>query len=282
MPFFLKKSFVCVLVFLAIALLCGCSSEKVEPKAELKAEPMAAPVATLEAAEAEPAEPTRGLPADTLLFRAFAFYKQFNASNDSILLDSMIVYRNLFFARWRRATDSICAAVPADDSLAADLREINAAVMRYLVQQENRRAESIYYAQLLQVNYKDASSSGRMEKKKSACMKGTPMGQKVIALSEQYETILNKFMNANAQGGLREGFDVKKAFFLPLIEVQQKHRGNGYHFESFPAVVDITFNAGHDKAEVAVRRSFYSGSHYELSKNDGKWEVVRQTSRWMN
>ena len=44
----------------------------------------------------------------------------------------------------------------------------------------------------------------------------------------------------------------------------------------------VLIDADHDKAEVAVRRSFYSGSYYELSKNDGEWEVVRQTSRWMN
>lgn len=260
----------CWLPFLLMAMfLFGCSSEKV-------------PSNEGEERKAKRFEELKGLPLDTVLTRAYKFYEQFRATGDTLLRDSMDDYRGHFFARWELTSDSLCGTVAPDDSLAADLREINAAVMRYLVQQENRRAESIYYAQLLQVNYKDASSSGRMEKKKSACMKGTPMGQKVIALSEQYETILNKFMNANAQGGLREGFDVKKAFFLPLIVVRQKHRGNGYHFESFPAVVDITFNADHDKAEVAVRRSFYSGNYYELSKNDGKWEVVRQTSRWMN
>lgn len=131
MPFFMKKSFVCVLVLLAIALLCGCASEKVEPKAELKAEPMAAPVATLEAAEAEPAEPTRGLPADTLLYRAFRFYELFKASNSSEHRNSMNVHKNLFFARWRTSSDSICATIPADDSLAADLRDIYKAVLEF-------------------------------------------------------------------------------------------------------------------------------------------------------
>ena len=129
MPFFLKKSFVCVLVFLTIVLLCGCASEKVEPKAELKTEPMAAPVATLEAAEAEPAEPTRGLPADTLLYRAFRFYELFKASNSSEHRNSMNVHKNLFFARWRTSSDSICATIPADDSLAADLLAIYKAVL---------------------------------------------------------------------------------------------------------------------------------------------------------
>ena len=131
MPFFMKKSFVCVLVLLAIALLCGCASAKVEPKAELKAESMAAPVATLEATEAEPAEPTRGLPADTLLYRAFRFYELFKASNSSEHRNSMNVHKNLFFARWRTSSDSICATIPADDSLAADLRDIYKAVLEF-------------------------------------------------------------------------------------------------------------------------------------------------------
>ena len=146
MPFFLKKSFVCVLMFLTIVLLCGCASEKVEPKAELKTEPMAAPVATLEAAEAEPAEPTRGLPADTLLYRAFRFYELFKASNSSEHRNSMNVHKNLFFARWRTSSDSICATIPADDSLAADLRDIYKAVLefdakrkyRYVLDEEER------------------------------------------------------------------------------------------------------------------------------------------------
>lgn len=131
MPFFLKKSFVCVLVFLTIVLLCGCASEKVEPKAELKTEPMAASVATLEATEAEPAEPTRGLPADTLLYRAFRFYELFKASNSSEHRNSMNVHKNLFFARWRTSSDSICATIPADDSLAADLLAIYKAVLEF-------------------------------------------------------------------------------------------------------------------------------------------------------
>ena len=131
MPFFLKKSFVCVLVFLTIVLLCGCASEKVEPKAELKTEPVAAPMATLEAAEAEPAEPTRGLPADTLLYRAFRFYELFKASNSSEHRNSMNVHKNLFFARWRTSSDSICATIPADDSLAADLLAIYKAVLEF-------------------------------------------------------------------------------------------------------------------------------------------------------
>ena len=121
----------CLLAVALVALLCGCCSEKVEPKAELKAEPMAASVATLEAAEAEPAEPTRGLPADTLLYRAFRFYELFKASNSSEHRNSMNVHKNLFFARWRTSSDSICATIPADDSLAADLRDIYKAVLEF-------------------------------------------------------------------------------------------------------------------------------------------------------
>ena len=96
-------------------------------------------------------EELNALPVDTLLYRAFAFYKQINASKDSVLQDSMNVYRNLFFARWSRSSDSICATIPADDSLAADLREINAAVIRYLANHENYRAASLYFVQDLKM-----------------------------------------------------------------------------------------------------------------------------------
>ena len=138
----------CLLAVTFVALLCGCSESNED-----------------DVKSAKRFEELKVLPLDTVLSRAFAFYEQFQATGDTLLRDSMKDYRDHFFARWELTSDSLCGTVAPDDSLAMELREINAAVMRYLVQQENRRAESIYYAQLLQVNYKDASSSGRMEKK---------------------------------------------------------------------------------------------------------------------
>jgi hypothetical protein len=71
------------------------------------------------------------LPLDTVLSRALAFYEQFQATNDTLLRDSMNDYKSHFFARWKRSTDSLCATIPADDSLAAEFREIYEAVLKY-------------------------------------------------------------------------------------------------------------------------------------------------------
>ena len=247
-------------------------------------------------------EELNALPVDTLLYRAFAFYKQINASKDSVLQDSMNVYRNLFFARWSRSSDSICATIPADDSLAADLREINAAVIRYLANHENYRAASLYFVQDLKMAYRDSSydvaddsnktdrgrllelvfNIGESMKATSACMNRTPMGQKVLVLSEEYEKLLNRFMKANVQGSTREDIDVRKSFWQSLIVVRRNHRGVGFHFESFPTVSNVIFEASHDVAKVSVRKSFHSGGMYDLSKSDGKWNVVGKVSHWMN
>ena len=104
----------CVLVLLAIALLCGCSQTNEEG-----------------VKSANRFEELKTLPLDTVLSRALAFYEQFQATNDTLLRDSMNDYKSHFFARWKRSTDSLCATIPADDSLAAELREIYEAVLKY-------------------------------------------------------------------------------------------------------------------------------------------------------
>ena len=81
-------------------------------------------------------EELKGLPLDTVLSRAFAFYEQYQATNDTLLRDSMDDYRNHFFARWKRSTDSLCGTIPADDSLAADLLSIYKAVLEFEVKRE--------------------------------------------------------------------------------------------------------------------------------------------------
>ena len=81
-------------------------------------------------------EELKGLPLDTVLMRAYKFYEQYQATNDTLLRDSMDDYRNHFFARWKRSTDSLCGTIPADDSLAADLLSIYKAVLEFEVKRE--------------------------------------------------------------------------------------------------------------------------------------------------
>ena len=76
-------------------------------------------------------EALKVLPLDTVLTRAYKFYEQFQATGDTLLRDSMNDYRDHFFARWKLTSDSLCGTVPADDSLAADLREIYKVVMEF-------------------------------------------------------------------------------------------------------------------------------------------------------
>ena len=103
--------FIC---FFAVALLCGCSQSNEENMRS-----------------ANRFEELKTLPLDTVLSRALAFYEQFQATNDTLLRDSMNDYKSHFFARWKRSTDSLCATIPADDSLAAEFREIYEAVLKY-------------------------------------------------------------------------------------------------------------------------------------------------------
>lgn len=120
------------LLFLALAaLLCGCSQSNEEGVKSAKR-----------------FEELKNLPLDTVLSRALAFYEQFQATNDTLLRDSMNDYKSHFFARWKRSTDSLCATISADDSLAADLRDIYEVVLefnakrmyRYILDRERREA----------------------------------------------------------------------------------------------------------------------------------------------
>ena len=110
-------------VLLMAMFLFGCSSEKV-------------PSNEGEERKAKRFEELKGLPLDTVLTRAYKFYEQFQATGDTLLRDSMDDYRGHFFARWKLSTDSICATVPADDSLAAELLAIYKAVLEFEVKRE--------------------------------------------------------------------------------------------------------------------------------------------------
>lgn len=116
-------------VFLVALFLCGCSQASED-----------------DVKRAKRFEALKELPLDTVLTRAYKFYEQFQATNDTLLRDSMNDYKSHFFARWKRSTDSLCATIPADDSLAADLRDIYEVVLefkakrmyRYILDREKR------------------------------------------------------------------------------------------------------------------------------------------------
>ena len=105
---------VLVAMSLVTMFLCGCSQSNED-----------------EVRKAKRFEALKGLPLDTVLTRAYKFYEQFQATGDTLLRDSMNDYRDHFFARWKLTSDSLCGTVPADDSLAADLREIYKVVMEF-------------------------------------------------------------------------------------------------------------------------------------------------------
>ena len=104
----------CLPVLLVAMFLCGCSqTNEDDVKRAIRFEAL------------------KGLPLDTVLLRAYKFYEQFQATGDTLLRDSMNDYRDHFFARWELTSDSLCGTVPADDFLAADLREIYKVVMTF-------------------------------------------------------------------------------------------------------------------------------------------------------
>lgn len=319
-------------------------------------------------------EELKGLPLDTVLTRAYKFYEQFQATGDTLLRDSMDDYRNHFFARWKLSTDSICATVPADDSLAADLRDIYKAVLEFdakrkyrdILDREERdtledtlnetrknakpidpidvdevlkrwnsdsmrtvreRADSIYavkiraipldealnrleedsssiynyayFVQTLEVLYVDTAVADMNEldkinrhrikrntwkETKSACLGRTSMGQKVLILNKEYESLLNNFMKANVHESRQERYTflpIKYPFWYPMIYVMPHHSGDGFHFESFPAMGRALFNKNHDMVILSVEESFNSGSFYYLAKKNGKWELIMHKDGWV-
>lgn len=319
-------------------------------------------------------EELKGLPLDTVLTRAYKFYEQFQATNDTLFRDSMDDYRNHFFARWELTSDSLCGTVAPDDSLAADLRDIYEVVLefnakrmyRYILDREKRdtledtlnetrknakpidpidvdeflkrwnsdsmrtvreRADSIYavkiraipldealnrleedsssiynyayFVQTLEVLYVDTAVADMNEldkinrhrikrntwkETKSACLGRTSMGQKVLILNKEYESLLNNFMKANVHESRQERYTflpIKYPFWYPMIYVMPHHSGDGFHFESFPAMGRALFNKNHDMVILSVEESFNSGSFYYLAKKNGKWELIMHKDGWV-
>ena len=343
-------------------------------------------------------EALKVLPLDTVLTRAYKFYEQFQATGDTLLRDSMNDYRDHFFARWKLTSDSLCGTVPADDSLAADLREIYKVVMEFytkrkysyvrdrekqdsiqnalyemrkkgweenpdsmravqekqdsirkatfqnmldgLLARKERRKEyedsiravrnkqdsiwsaeigsfpleeavsslkkdsnnefnQIYFVQTMEVFYTDTSASDvneldkidqpRIERDawketKSACLNKTPMGQQILVLNKEYESLLNDFMKANVHESRQERYTflpIKYPFWYPMISVMPHHSGDDFYFESFPAIGRALFNKTHDMVILSVEETFNSGSYYYLSKKNGKWKLVMHKRGWV-
>ena len=320
-----------------VALLCGCSQSNEEGVKSAKR-----------------FDELKTLPLDTVLSRALAFYEQFQATNDTLLRDSMNDYKSHFFARWKRSTDSLCATIPADDSLATELREIYEAVLKYLLEyhikhmywhtldiakresllgmidrtqkieliapgwwaaanEENNSIQEaaimgipfeeallsvlkmdsvstlkiIYFVQKLQMRYVDTVAADMkalqkidlfhikrdvMKEVKSACMQKTPIGQQVLVLNKEYESLLNNFMKTKAHGDRR--FLMWEIPVLPYID-------DDFSFNSLPTIYDAVFNKNRDMVGLKVSDGYGRGSFYYLSKRSGKWEVVMIRNGWI-
>ena len=323
----------CLLAVTFVALLCGCSESNED---DLKS--------------AKRFEELKALPLDTVLSRAFAFYEQYQATNDTLLRDSMNDYKSHFFARWKRSTDSLCGTIPADDSLAADLRGINEAVSKYFYEYhlkhmywlmlDSARHESLlrkvdrtqkveltapgwkwetkedheaaimgipfkdalsvlkkdstsmfkvaYFVQNSQVRYVDTVAADmesfqkidpfdikrdEWKETKSACMEKTPIGQQVLVLNKEYESLLNNFMKTKARGNRR--------FLMWEIPVSPRFWDDDFFFHSFPNISSAVFNKSRDMVNLNVSDGYGHGSFYYLSKRSGKWEVVMLRDGWI-
>ncbi len=324
----------CLLAVTFVALLCGCSESNED-----------------DVKNAKRFEELKVLPLDTVLSRAFAFYEQYQATNDTLFRDSMDDYKSHFIARWKRSTDSLCGTIPADDSLAADLREINEAVSKYFFEYhikhmywfmlDTAKRESllgkvdstqkveltapgwrwdtreedeatimgipfeealsvlkkdstsvfkvVYFIQTLQVHYVDTVAADmnallkinpfgikQSERKeaKSACMEKTPIGQQVLVLNKEYESLLNNFMKKKARGNRR--------FLMWEIPVSPRFWEDDFSFHSYPTIVSAVFNKNHDMITLNVNDGYGRGGLYYLSKRSGKWEVVMLREGWIS
>ena len=156
-----------------------------------------------------------------------------------------------------------------------------------------------YFVQTMEVLYTDTSASDMNEldkinrhrikrntwkETKSACLGRTSMGQKVLILNKEYESLLNNFMRANVHESRGERYTilpVKYPFWHPMISVVPHHSGDDFHFESFPAMGGALFNKTHDMVILSVEESFNSGSYYYLAKKNGKWELIMHKDGWV-
>jgi hypothetical protein len=145
----------------------------------------------------------------------------------------------------------------------------------------------IYFVQKLQMRYVDTVAADMkalqkidlfhikrdvMKEVKSACMQKTPIGQQVLVLNKEYESLLNNFMKTKAHGDRR--FLMWEIPVLPYID-------DVFSFNSLPTIYDAVFNKNRDMVGLKVSDGYGRGSFYYLSKRSGKWEVVMIRNGWI-
>ena len=221
--------------------------------------------------------------------------------NDSAQKKNKPVDIIAFMKAWKENPDSMRAIRDKQDSIrfAAIMDVPLEEAISGMKEDSSSVHNVVYFVQTMEVFYADTSVSDMNEldkidrhrikrntwkEMKSACLGRTSMGQKVLILNKEYESLLNDFMKANVHESRQERYTflpIKYPFWYPMISVMPHHSGDDFHFESFPAMGRALFNKTHDMVILSVEESFNSGSYYYLVKKNGKWELVMHKDGWV-
>ena len=221
--------------------------------------------------------------------------------NDSAQKKNKPVDIIVFMKAWKENPDSMRAIRDKQDSIrfAAIMDVPLEEAISGLQEDSSSVHNDDYFVQTMEVFYADTSVSDMNEldkidrhrikrntwkEMKSACLGRTSMGQKVLILNKEYESLLNNFMRANVHESRSERYTilpVKYPFWHPMISVVPHHSGDDFHFESFPAMGGALFNKNHDMVILSVEESFNSGSYYYLAKKNGKWKLIMHKDGWV-
>ena len=221
--------------------------------------------------------------------------------NDSAQKKNKPVDIIAFMKAWKENPDSMRAIRDKQDSIRfAAIMDVPLEEAISGLQEDSSSVHNVdYFVQTMSVLYTDTSASDMNEldkidrhrikrstwkETKSACLGRTSMGQKVLILNKEYESLLNNFMKANVHESRSERYTilpVKYPFWHPMISVVPHHSGDDFHFESFPAMGRALFNKNHDMVILSVEESFNSGSFYYLAKKNGKWELIMHKDGWV-
>ena len=221
--------------------------------------------------------------------------------NDSAQKKNKPVDIIAFMKAWKENPDSMRAIRDKQDSIRfAAIMDVPLEEAISGLQEDSSSVHNVdYFVQTMQVFYVDTSASDMNEldkidrhrikrntwkEMKSACLGRTSMGQKVLILNKEYESLLNNFMKANVHESRSERYTilpVKYPFWHPMISVVPHHSGDDFHFESFPAMGGALFNKNHDMVILSVEESFNSGSYYYLAKKNGKWKLIMHKDGWV-
>ena len=221
--------------------------------------------------------------------------------NDSAQKKNKPVDIIAFMKAWKENPDSMRAIRDKQDSIRfAAIMDVPLEEAISGLQEDSSSVHNVdYFVQTMSVLYTDTSASDMNEldkidrhrikrstwkETKSACLGRTSMGQKVLILNKEYESLLNNFMKANVHESRQERYTflpIKYPFWYPMIYVMPHHSGDGFHFESFPAMGRALFNKNHDMVILSVEESFNSGSFYYLAKKNGKWELIMHKYGWV-